>query len=131
MASKSLENLDNAVSLLITKAVSGADTAVSFLTAEIPEVIKQVLIWEALWNLLLGIIVLSIAVLFAIATVKAVKKEIELGRSGDGGYFFLAVLTGGAGSATFFISVVYLKIPLMIWLAPKVFLIRYAADLVK
>ena len=40
------EQLQNALVNLLTKVTSGMDTATAFLSAELPEVVQQLLVWK-------------------------------------------------------------------------------------
>lgn len=45
-----MSTINEAVALLIEKAISGIDASVSFLQAEIPDVIHQLLLWQLVYN---------------------------------------------------------------------------------
>lgn len=138
---------------LLQKAVSGIDAAVSFSQAQIPDVIHQLLVWKFTKSLLVTLILL-VTVPVAIKFVRAMLKREQDGVFGDEGYSWdrnkpkfkptlvwqrdgdisplsiifgfavgLYVLTAGG----LIIDMTWLKI----WLAPKLYLIEYAASLMK
>jgi len=59
-----MENLDESLARLINTALSGMDTSVAFLQAELPEVIVQLLMWNAVYSgvwFALGAIIVCLA----------------------------------------------------------------------
>lgn len=120
-------NLDNALAEIINKAASGVDDAVIFISGQIPDVVSQVLLFELTWNLLISSISLFSFLFFAFIAKKGFKEEF--GKS----ELNIEAATGGVSlsliSLIFF--VLYMEEVLKIWIAPKIFLIEYAADLVK
>ena len=120
------EQLQGALSELIGKVNSGADTAIDFLGAELPDVIQQLLLWYGIYNFILFIIGLVIFVAgYYLALVKyraAIQKEL----SGGGEPLWALILFAPAISFTM-LNLTWLKI----WIAPKIWLIEYAASIAK
>lgn len=135
------EQLEQALVTLINKAVQGADTARDFLASETPEVIQQLLIWHGTYNFILFCIglLLLFAVIFGnykyIKWLRADDKRLyEIHHSfGKEKNIRCDVLIGNLFQALWVIPLVYLLNFkwLQIWITPKVWLIEYAAKLLK
>lgn len=117
---------------LLQKAANGIDAAVTFSQAQIPDVVHQLLVWNSVSSILMQIFILSFISVYVFAVYKFYKIT-ESKNLDDGpliaGIFSLAV---GALFATglaiaFFSYFDWLKI----WLAPKLYLLEYAASLIK
>ncbi|HGJ3375685.1 TPA: hypothetical protein ACJW5P_004315 [Salmonella enterica subsp. enterica serovar Oranienburg] len=138
---------------LLQKASNGIDAAVSFSQAQIPDVVHQLL----LWNMVDSLIKTLIAILTIPLVLWFMKKQcqrVEIGKIGNEGYswergnpeYRLTMVWDSKGEINFLIlplagvlimwglfiidtvtNMVWLKI----WLAPKLYLIEYAASLVK
>ncbi|MDM8575039.1 hypothetical protein QU972_26455 [Escherichia coli] len=110
---------------LLRKASNGIDAAVSFSQAQIPDVIHQLLMWHAVSSA--GI--QAICVLVIIACVYLMIFAWNKGDDADIVLLSLLVTSGIAITSivVFFNYFDWLKI----WLAPKLYLIEYAASLVK
>ena len=126
------ETLQKAVAVMIEKAVSGVDTAMNFLVAEIPDVIHQLLVWNLVKSVVT--VVACLAVLFGIyLVVRFINKKAEESEHSD--HFptvIEGVLLGGLGGVPCVLGISHYTLnALQIWLAPKVWLIEYAAKLVK
>ena len=126
------ESMQKAVAAMIEKAISGVDAATSFLAAEIPDVIHQLLMWNMVKSI---VITLSyLIVLFCIyLVIRFVYKKVEASENPD---HYLTVMVGiilGGLVGTFCVAGVVSNTlnALQIWIAPKVWLIEYAAKLVK
>lgn len=149
------EQLQKALAEIISKASSGIDTSISFLSAELPDVVHQVLIWHSLKS---AIMFLFFATCAAIAIRSAVKYDSnhsmkELRDAYERGepwtrYYPNSPMTStkydaAARSAkygklirislSFVLSLFALSYItwLQILVAPKLYLIEYAATLVK
>ena len=138
---------------LLNKAMAGIDAAVQFSQAQIPDVVHQLLVWNFTKSVIFTI--------FALATIppviwflrKMLKREV-VGVVGDEGYYWRrgqpkykpTLIWDEDGnldpSALFLIIPITLWALLLvvavgnmtwlkIWLAPKLYLLEYAASLVK
>ena len=109
---------------LLQKASNGIDAAVSFSQALIPDVIHQLLMWHAVSSA-------GIQALCVLVIISCVYLMIFAWNKGDDADFVISSLlvTSGIAISTvvFFNYFDWLKI----WLAPKLYLIEYAASLVK
>lgn len=132
-----MSTINEAVALLIEKAISGIDASVSFLQAEIPDVVHQLLLWHLVSNAVtcfIGVALLVGSVFWLNYQWKYWNTPVKYhGRSverweGSSGSFIANVLillpiTGGLG----LLNLTWLQI----LIAPKVYLIEYAATLFK
>lgn len=153
--SKSLEALDGALATLINKTVSGIDSATAFLGEQIPDVIHQLLMWEAISNGALGLLLTLPLIVYLVLIKKGMRlgeahaatnyyrEQVELyaanqrgwGRNEKGTYteeFLAFAFVGGIAVVTSFgFSIPQFADFLKILIAPKLFLIEYAATLLK
>jgi hypothetical protein len=110
---------------LLKKASNGIDSAVSFSQAQIPDVIQQLLMWNAVSSA-------GIQIICLIAIIACVYLMIFAWNEGDDGEAVLAVLFfTGVGSIACIVVIFNNFDWLKILLAPKLYLIEYAASLVK
>jgi len=125
--------LDQTANEALRALIDNAASAKEFILAELPEVVQQLLIWKTAESI--AYCVLSIA--FALIPILAVSwqwknreehLESDIVAHSDGLIYmlnlFLIVPVVIAGAKW---NLVWLQI----WLAPKVYLLEYAADLVK
>lgn len=128
------EQLQNALAAILDKTINGIDASVQFMAAELPDVINQLLLWYATK----GILMLIIGILCAIAPFIIYKKLKERIKSRDdaGEYtdelfelympWFLSLIMFWLG-AILMINIEWLQI----LIAPKIWLIEYAASIAK
>ncbi|HBL4693587.1 hypothetical protein INP82_22585 [Citrobacter sedlakii] len=114
---------------LLQKASNGIDAAVSFSQAQVPDVIHQLLVWNAVSSLMFQ----AIAILTVMGFLLTVKKawEIAEGCSGADFFAFWYIVCGALASIIMFVGFWFNFDWLKIWLAPKLYLIEYAATLIK
>lgn len=128
---------------LLKKATEGIDAAISFSQAQIPDVVRQLL----LWNLVDSLIITVIAIASIPLVVWLIKRQwarvpnvLDSGRyiptlvwdkRGEINPAVLIVFVFGAFWAVWVIRVLSNLTWLKIWLAPKLYLIEYAASLMK
>ena len=139
--------LDEAIVELVNRTVAGMDETANFLAAEIPDVIHQLLVFKLTWHLISFTLCLSICIVVGRVMYITVKYLITLKRKLDNqtdtSYADKKRLEGAeivafAGCALGFLICVipFMHIMsitediLMIWLAPKIYLIEYARNLV-
>lgn len=137
------EQLQNALVDLLTKATSGTDTATAFLSAELPEVVQQLLVWklaEHSAKLVFALVSLLCALLFFIRFAREYQRGAPTGEGNffhDGTTYSPVTTQGIIGSVLFAILAIPAVLSLcsnvltvlQIWLAPKIFLIEYVAYL--
>ena len=130
--------LQQAMVEIINKTVNSMDSSVNFMEAQLPDVIKQVLMFHIINGVVFGLIGIICIVLPIVIIIKAAKKKKE--GFWYKKYFGKLVLTrqGVATFATLSCIAVYgictvgsLMTALQIWVAPKLWLMEYAANLVK
>ena len=139
------EQMQNALVDIIQKASSGIDASVSFLSSEIPDVISQLLLWSITASsvgMALSAIVIAISVSMIVWMMKLYGRGRDTGKPNwvhDGDRYnalrervipvscvlFICLVVGPI------VFVVNLMEVLKIWLAPKIWLIEYAASLAK
>lgn len=126
------EQLQTAMAELITGAVQTAETAKTFVLSELPGVVQQLLAWK-FWQSLIGMICFIVAmtaliIIFVKLTKKAVKAEFS-----DEVPFIIGSFVSGL--VALFSAIIYIceATPLtwlQICLAPKIYLIEYASELI-
>jgi hypothetical protein len=124
-----MEELNTALATLITQATQGVEAGVSFLQAELPEVVEQLLMWHFTVNLIsfIGACVVTLAACIAmiplIKCIKAVDSYwvFETAVATVIGYLLIVLITIKTYNLEW----------LQIWLAPKVWLLEYSATLIK
>ena len=125
------EELQQALAALVSKTVGGVEAGSAFLQAEIPEVVQQLLIWKAAIS---GISMLGFfAMAYAIYRINKWqvgywKKEFETESASDHPELIMNMFQL---LLAFPLIALWSLDWLQIWLAPKVFLIEYAASLAK
>lgn len=138
---------------LLQKAANGIDAAVTFSQAQIPDVVHQLLLWEMTYSLIMTILPIS-TIPAVIWFVKWQCKKVEIGKFGNEGYswdrgnpkYSPTMIWDSKGELSFLIaplvfflfmwgSWLILALAKMtwlkIWLAPKIYLLEYAASLIK
>lgn len=130
------EQLQSAIASLISKAIEATEKGAEFLSAEIPDVVNQLLMWHLVMNATMFIGALILAGIFITLDYKVFKyvwskdhNEYDWEPNFYGGYL-------GLGSLIRIFVFIPVSISfnltwLQIWIAPKIFLIEYAAKLVK
>ncbi len=124
-------NVENAVVEIIKKAIQGIDSTTEFLLSEIPEVIQQLLMWYFAKSLIISLVLLVsvvVSLYFGLKLLRGgfIKLLPELHNSRFSiccGLAFFAAIN--------FHELLYNNDWLMIWIAPKAWLIEYAANLAK
>lgn len=122
------EQLQTALAEILSRATQGIDAGTQFLSAQLPDVIQQLLVWKASKSALLTLLgVIGLAVLWKIAerTYKAVVGDDDLKVHPE--VMFLIFLTLPALGCAALMSFDWLQI----LIAPKLYLIEYAASLAK
>lgn len=117
---------------LMQKASTGIDSAVSFSQAQIPDVINQLLVWNAASSALFQAFAIIFMAFYGWSSLKAAHNVSHgpLDEFGDTMCIFW-IIGGGVFSLVLFIEFWFNFDWLKIWLAPKLYLIEYAASMVK
>lgn len=138
------EQLQTALAEMIGKANAGIDAGTSFLQAQLPDVIQQLLVWKLAQNVLMAaFMLLAIWGLVNLLLVIHRADSVGLWRR-EPAYSWekdTAPMSSIAYMAAFvsllaialmsFAAVTRLLTAVQLWLAPKVYLIEYAASLTK
>ena len=129
------EELQKALAELLGKANEGIDAASGFLAAELPEVIQQLLIWHGVWSFILFFIAVILIPSSFMVVFKVLKgKDIEDHWANASSQYDPMSLNGlfslisGVVGIMFGFACLNFKW-LQIWIAPKVWLLEYAAKL--
>lgn len=110
---------------LLKKAANGIDSAVAFSQQQIPDVVNQLLVWNAVSSALIQALCFIVMIVAVAICVKAWRKWYDA----DAIMLMTAVSFVSCMIAIMVFSVNFDW--LKIWLAPKLYLIEYAASLVK
>lgn len=117
---------------LLQKAANGIDAAVTFSQAQIPDVVHQLLVWNSVSSILVQIFILSFIGVYVLAVYKFYKIT-DSKRLSEGA--LVAGIFSLATGALFAIGLAIASFSyfdwLKIWLAPKLYLLEYAASLIK
>jgi len=132
--------IQNTLEQALIKSIDGIQKTgtelVDALYQQAPEVVEQLLMWHAVESLIQCIAaILALGIPFAVYKVaNHLYKKLEVATWGDEYGFWLPVTVAGLvsfalGFGSFFeyVNIKWLKI----WLAPKVYLLEYLADMVK
>jgi len=119
--------MNEALQAILEKTLTGIDASVSFLSAQLPDVIQQLLWWKFTEHLTYFIIGLLIIIGYVVGVVKVYRRVY------DEEYKAMVALTSlFFGVLVSLLCVCILNLTwLQILIAPKVYLIEYAASLVK
>jgi len=140
------EELQKALSDLINKTSNGIDSASGFLASEIPDVIQQLLMWHGIYNFLMFIV----GLIFLAATYPVVKccinflckAKVDLENREPWTVYkdssSITSFTYDIRHGVFIIPFIQVLMAfstinlkwLQIWIAPKVWLLEYAAKIV-
>lgn len=119
---------------IITRVTSGTDAAIQFGKEQIPEVLKQLLVWNFTYSLLLWVISLSIIVGYlwwmCVKWKWWMNNKATTSTSTDNLYSiitFIWTILAFISLIMFFTNFDWLKI----WVAPKLYLLEYSASLIK
>jgi hypothetical protein len=132
------EQLQQALTAILNKTMQGVDAGVSFLKSELPDVLQQLLTFKLVYSVVEIAILSSLIFLFAWSVKAYHKTENTLFKEKMGGsymptfptmmYFFI----GTIACVIFMIAIFCdIEVAMKIWLAPKIYLIEYAAKLAK
>ena len=124
------EALQAAVTELITKTITSTETGIEFLSGQLPAYVSQLLMWHGMYSFIISMISLVILFIVWYSPHKMVSQEGKEKFNGDALLPWQLLYLGSA-----MVSIPALVnanlVWLQIWLAPKVWLVEYAAGLVK
>lgn len=124
------EELQKAVAELIQKSIVAVQEGSVFLAAEIPDVVYQLLLWHGVLNLMMFSLGMILLIGFIIVDYNVGKWIWKSHKESD---WFYYLVPGSLFRLLYVIpSIALLNLTwLQIWIAPKIFLIEYAAKLIK
>jgi len=130
------EQLQQALASILNKTVTGVEAGVAFLSAEVPEVIQQLLYWKLAQAALVMVLAAAFLITFYRKgkVIMAAEKgsfwqESYGGATGPAVMFWMVGTVLGAFSTVGFIASAFRVLQILV--APKIYLIEYAASLVK
>lgn len=140
------DQLQQALAIVLQGATDAVSSGVSFLKAELPDVVSQLLLWKLASNFAATLFCLGVAVGAAWLLVKIVNakevgpfreppREYQVKYEGKtvGDWSVFSVIGSGLACFSFLVSAPLAfssaMTCLQIWLAPKIYLIEYAARL--
>nr|DAX06431.1 MAG TPA: hypothetical protein [Caudoviricetes sp.] len=128
------DQLQKVLADIITRVTSGADAAIQFGKEQIPEVLKQLLIWNFTFSFLIWFSATAIIVGYIIWMFTKFRWWFKNQRSTttemDAAITVITVVWGIISFIMIFVfwcNLDWLKI----WVAPKLYLLEYAASLIK
>lgn len=125
--------MQDALVSIIQQTQKGIDASVSFLSEQIPDVVQQLLVWKFAQSIVIALLMFS----FVFTYLKLFKFVWNYTSKHFDGYDrgpargFYGFLGGFAAMLCFGVGVENSMNALQIYIAPKVYLIEYAASLVK
>ena len=131
IVSNGIDTLNASLAVIIQKATAGVETGVNFLSEQIPDVIHQLLIWKLAANLFWFVICVVFATILFIFAYKLFKSGCKQSKYDSHGYYFGSCILGCLGTLPTIAGLICFTEALKIWLAPKIYLIEYAAHLLK
>lgn len=128
------DQLQKVLADIITRVTSGADAAIQFGKEQIPEVLKQLLIWNFTFSFLIWFSATAVIVGYIIWMLTKFRWWFKNQRSTttelDAAVITITVVWGFISFIMIFVfwcNLDWLKI----WVAPKLYLLEYAASLIK
>jgi len=139
-----MNSYEEALAMLIERAMHGVDSVVEFSKAEIPDVIHQLLLWhfaESLIYFSIGIIIFVILFLYCKLIMinrwwPEYKRQMK-GNYNDRTEFITFALPFTSALGTVILTVIGVFVIfanldwLKIWIAPKLYLLEYGASLIR
>lgn len=128
--------LDDALADILLKASESVGNAKEFVLAEVPDVVQQALLWYGVYNL----VMLFVGILTLIACYKVTKKAFTDFTDKDTVFGKLHYESQGIIWAPVILANIFLPVSaivninlvwLKIWIAPKIWMLEYAASIVK
>jgi hypothetical protein len=132
--------LEDSLVSIINQVTTTVSDGVGFLSSEIPEVISQLLMFELIWSIAMIVVHLSLAIgMFKLSVFlyKRSKSKLENpeGRWSSDDHGLTITITYSVLALILILSLLRmiesLRVILLVIVAPKVYLIQYAADLIK
>lgn len=126
------DDLQKALTIILQKTTAAATAGVDFLSEQLPDVVRQLLIWHAAQSAIRCAIYLALAALLCYAAKRLWRHAYTLQEDSDErawtciGAFVAAIIA----LIWLFVAANNLEW-LQIWLAPKLYLVEYTAAILK
>ena len=125
------EQLQGAVAKILERAISGIDSSVEFMQAELPDVIEQLLLWYGVKGLTECLIGMALFIIMIKIDLHAFKKMKDSSHFDSVEMLLFNGVCGSLLRCVYFYPISLMNIEwLQIWVAPKIWLMEYAAKLV-
>lgn len=124
------KQLQQAVSSLIEKSLSAFEKGADFMAAQLPDVVQQLLLWHLALSATKAVAAVLLVIVMVVATYRGVKWATAYKGIHDA--WFVIIMGGTIGwlLGTIGMTALWNLTWLQIWVAPKIFLIEYAARMV-
>lgn len=117
---------EEVLATVLQKAMEVAEKTGDFVTEQAPDVVQQLLVWKLAQALVVGLMCAVVFFTCAYHVYRVLRAERPEEWHGP-----VAMMCVIFGTPSFMMMVPYLLEALQIWLAPKVYLIEYTANLLK
>lgn len=124
------KQLQQAVAALIEKSLKAFESGADFMAAQLPDVVQQLLMWHMALSATKAAAAVLLFVVLVIATRRGYKAAETYKRYGDAWLAFILCGTLGWTIWAIAVGALWNLTWLQIWVAPKIFLIEYAARMV-
>jgi len=125
------KNLELALINVIEKTTSGVEQGVKFLSEQTPDIINQLLLYKMCFYTIVPVVFITLSVVFWGIFFKNIK-DTEYNTEYNTKQEVICIFTGILGFITTMASLFSMNLKwLQIIIAPKLYLIEYAAELIK
>lgn len=129
------DELQKSLAIILQKTTAAATAGVDFLSEQLPDVIRQLLLWNAVRSAMFFLLFFLVAMALIIISAKAWRFSSsyipkDFGDDTAGWSRFGGCLAG-VFSVLFFVLAICNMEWMQIWLAPKLYLIEYTARILK
>lgn len=127
------EELQNTVNDILVRAIESFNSGADWLAGEIPDVVEQLLLWHFVESILV-FFVMTMSLMAIVAVDVITKKFIDENENNNKDDALLKWWAANVAVFPFILLVYFTVINmnwLKIWIAPKLYLLEYAADLIK
>ena len=118
------KELNEALVAIINTTLKATETAVNFLSSELPDVVTQLILFNTVWNWFLVIAAITIMILSTIG----IRVNVKSNSDWSGPLVALSCVAFVVGLITLLENI---KNTILITIAPKIWLIEYASTLIK
>lgn len=134
-ATPTADVLEQAVAAILNKALQAAETAGEFVVEQLPDVARQYVLYMGTWHTVRALAFLALLITIVVLYRRLVRWDMrDDAEHNDQGFItFVGGIVGGVATLLFVVwpLTTSVKTAIMAFLAPKVLLIQWAADLIK